>query len=231
MACGYHHLDVNGISNPSKYRVMKWRPSSIGKLMTNARSKNEVLSETAKSYIKSQAKQNFYGYNLELNNKYINKGILQEHDSIDLINAVRFTDYSKHIGRVESELMSGECDILLDDMIIDVKTSWSLETFPATREDANDRDYEWQGRAYMHLYDRDVFEVIHCMVSTDPKDEFNLLTPWDNLSVHRVDHIDPAKRITVCRYERDLDLELDMLTKLRYASEFYAQVMNELVNK
>jgi hypothetical protein len=210
---------------------MKWRPSSIGKLMTKPRSKSEELSETAKSYIKSLAKQHFYGYDIELNNKYISKGLIQEQDSINLINAVRFTDYNKHTGRVETDLMSGECDILLDDLIIDVKTSWSMETFPATKEDAEDSAYEWQGRGYMHLYDRDSFEVIHCMVSTDPKDEFNLLSPWDNLSLHRVDHIDPAKRITVVRYQRDLELELDMLTKLRYASEYYAQVMNELINK
>lgn len=210
---------------------MKWRPSSIGKLMTKPRSKSEELSETAKSYIKSLAKQHFYGYDIELNNKYISKGLIQEQDSINLINAVRFTDYKKHTGRVETELMSGECDILLDDLIIDVKTSWSLETFPATKEDAEDSAYEWQGRGYMHLYDRDSFEVIHCMVSTDPTGEHNLLSPWDNLSLHRVDHIDPAKRITVVRYQRDLELELDMLTKLRYASEYYAQVMNELVNK
>lgn len=210
---------------------MKWRPSSIGKLMTKPRSKSEELSETAKSYIKSLAKQHFYGYDIELNNKYISKGLIQEQDSINLINAVRFTDYKKHTGRVETELMSGECDILLDDLIIDVKTSWSIETFPATKEDAEDSAYEWQGRGYMHLYDRDSFEVIHCMVSTDPTGEHNLLSPWDNLSLHRVDHIDPAKRITVVRYQRDLELELDMLTKLRYASEYYAQVMNELVNK
>lgn len=210
---------------------MKWRPSSIGKLMTKPRSKSEELSETAKSYIKSLAKQHFYGYDVELNNKYISKGLIQEQDSINLINAVRFTDYKKHTGRVETDLMSGECDILLDDLIIDVKTSWSIETFPATKEDAEDSAYEWQGRGYMHLYDRDSFEVIHCMVSTDPTGEHNLLSPWDNLSLHRVDHIDPAKRITVVRYQRDLELELDMLTKLRYASEYYAQVMNELVNK
>ena len=54
---------------------MKWHPSSIGKIMTNPRNKSEVLSETAKSYIKSIAKQDFYGYNIELNNKYIIKGI------------------------------------------------------------------------------------------------------------------------------------------------------------
>ena len=199
--------------------------------MTNARSKSEVLSETAKSYIKSIAKQDFYGYNIELNNKYIIKGIEQEQDSIDLVNAVRFTDYKKNKVRLETELMTGECDILLDDTIIDIKTSWSLETWPATAEDGDESLYEWQGRAYMYLYDRPSFELIYCMVSTDPKNDLGLLNQWDNMSLHRVDHIDAAKRITVIRYERDIELELAMLERLTHASEFYVQYINKLNNK
>ena len=210
---------------------MKWHPSSIGKIMTNPRNKSEVLSETAKSYIKSIAKQDFYGYNIELNNKYIIKGIEQEQDSIKLLNDVRFTSYKKNKVRLETESMTGECDILLDDLIIDIKTSWSLETFPATSDDGDESLYEWQGRAYMYLYDRPSFELIYCMVSTDPTNDLGLLTPWDNMSLHRVDHIDPAKRITVIKYERDMDLELAMLERLRHASEFYVQYVNVLNNK
>jgi hypothetical protein len=127
--------------------------------------------------------------------------------------------------------MSGECDILLDDLIIDIKTSWSLETFPATAEDGDESLYEWQGRAYMYLYDRPSFELIYCMVSTDPTNDLGLLTPWDNMSLHRVDHIDPAKRITVIKYDRDMDLELAMLERLRHASEFYVQYVNVLNSK
>ena len=210
---------------------MKWHPSEIGKIMTNARAKGEVLSETAKSHIRSIAKQNFYGYTVDLNSKYITKGKEQEQDSINLLNAVRFTSYKKNTTRIETDLFTGECDILLDDLIIDIKTSWSLETFPATADEGYEANYEYQGRAYMHIYDRPYFELIYCMVSTDPTGELNLLSPWDNLSLHRVDHIDPAKRITVVRYERDMDLEMEMLERLVYASEYYAQVMNELVNK
>jgi hypothetical protein len=69
------------------------------------------------------------------------------------------------------------------------------------------------------------------MVSTDPTNDLGLLTPWDNMSLHRVDHIDPAKRITVIKYERDMDLELAMLERLRHASEFYVQYVNVLNNK
>ncbi len=35
---------------------MKWHPSSLGKLMTQPKVKSEILSETAKSYIKMKAK-------------------------------------------------------------------------------------------------------------------------------------------------------------------------------
>ena len=210
---------------------MKWHPSEIGKIMTNARAKGENLSETAKSHIRSIAKQNFYGYTTDLNSKYITKGRMQENDSIELLNAVRFTDYKKNTTRVETNILTGECDIILDDLIIDIKTSWSLETFPATPDEAYDAGYEWQGRAYMHIYDRPSFELIYCMVSTDPDGDHDLLSPWDNLSLHRVDHIDPAKRITVLRFERDFEAENQMIEKLRYASEYYAQYYSQLQNK
>ena len=206
---------------------MKWHPSQIGKLMTAPRSKSEQLSETAKSYIKSIAKQDYYGYNIDLNNKYIIKGQEQEQDSIDLINAVRFTQYQKNKNRVENAFLTGECDIILDDLIIDVKTSWSLDTFPALPEDGINKDYEWQGRAYMWLYDRPSFELIYCMVTTHD----DQLSQWENISMHRVDHIDPAKRITVLRYERDKELEDLMVEKLIIATEFYIEYVNQLNNK
>ena len=200
--------------------------------MTNSRSKSELLSETAKSEIRKIAKQDFFGYSSDIKTKPMIKGTDWEQDGIDLLNEVRFTKkYTKNTIRVTNELMSGCCDILLDDVIIDIKSPWSLETFPATPSEGEKSDYEWQGRAYMWLYDRPSFELIYCMVSTDPKNDLGLLNQWDNMSLHRVDHIDPAKRITVIRYERDMDLELAMLERLRHASEFYVQYVNLLNNK
>jgi hypothetical protein len=82
---------------------MKWHPSSLGKLMTNSRTKSEKLSQTTKSYIRSIAKQDFYGYNIDLNNKFIIKGREQEHDSINLLNSVLFTSYQKNDVRIVNE--------------------------------------------------------------------------------------------------------------------------------
>ena len=205
---------------------MKWHPSSIGKLMTNGRGKNEV-GATAKSYIKQVAKENFYGYRSEINNKYIQKGLMQEQDSIDLLNTVRFEGYIKNDVRMVNEVMTGECDIVTNDSIIDIKTSWSLDTFPVLAEDGYDALYEWQLRAYMMLYDRPKAELIYCMVTTSNE----LLNEWENLDIHRVDHIAPEKRITVLLFERNEDKEIEMLDRLKWASEYYDEYYSLLEAK
>ena len=196
--------------------------------MTSSRTKGEALSQTAKSYIIQLAKENFYGYRTELNNKYFLKGLEQEQDSIDLLNAVRFENYVKNQERVTNEYLTGCCDIITDDLILDLKTSWSLDTFPATSYELKDlNDYEWQGRAYMYLYDRPTFELCYVMVSTHPE----FLSLYDPMDIHEVDHIDPTKRITSIRFERDKELEIRMEEKLLAASLFYEEVYNQLQEK
>ena len=207
---------------------MKFRASQLGKLMTSSRTKGEVLGQTAKSYIIQKAKEDFFEYKTELTNKYVMKGIHQEQDSIDLLNAVRFENYKKYEHRAENEWLTGSCDIITEDLIIDIKSSWSLETFPATNYELKDlSEYEWQGRAYMWLYDRPRFELCYVMVSTHPE----LLSQFDPIDIHEVDHIAPEKRITSITFERDKDIEIRMQEQLLAASLFYDQVLKQLNNK
>ena len=205
---------------------MIFRCSSLAKLMTNPRNKSESLSETAKSYIKQLAKENFYGYTSKVETKQMRKGTEYEMESIALVNSVWFgSNFVKNQLRETQGYLSGHPDIITDDSIIDIKTSWSLETFPALPEDAD--SYEWQVRGYMHLFNKQRAFVIFCMIDTDDE----LLTDWDNRDIHKVSHIDPTKRITVIQYDRDDLLEELMLSRLRDASEFYSQYMQQLNNK
>lgn len=205
---------------------MIFRCSSLAKLMTNPRNKSESLSETAKSYIKQLAKENFYGYTSKIETKQMRKGTEYEMESIALVNSVWFgSNFVKNNLRETQGYLSGHPDIITDDSIIDIKTSWSLETFPALPEDAD--SYEWQVRGYMHLFNKPRAFVIFCMIDTDDE----LLSDWDNRDIHKVSHIDPSKRITVVNYERDGVLEELMLSRLRDASEFYSQYMQQLNNK
>jgi hypothetical protein len=207
---------------------MKFRASQLGKLMTSSRTKGEALSQTAKSYIIQKAKEDFFEYRSELNSKYITKGLAQEQDSIDLLNLVRLEDYRKSDERVENEWLTGCCDIITDTYIIDIKTSWSLDTFPATSYELKDlSDYEWQGRAYMWLYDMPFFELCYVMVTTAPE----IMGDYENGALHYVDHIAPEKRITSITFERDKEIEIQMAERLILATEFYKEVINQLESK
>jgi hypothetical protein len=206
---------------------MKFRASQLGKLMANDRS-GKNMGQTAKGYIIQKAKQEFFEYQGELNSKYLNKGLAQEQDSIDLLNLVRLEDYRKNEERVENEWLSGCCDIITDTSIIDIKTSWSLDTFPATTYELKDlSDYEWQGRAYMWLYDMPSFELCYVMVTTAPE----IMGEYENGALHYVDHIAPEKRITSITFERDKEIEIQMAERLILATEFYNEVLTQLKDK
>jgi hypothetical protein len=133
----------------------------------------------------------------------------------------------KHIGRVSNDYLTGECDILAEDRIIDVKTSWSLDTWPALPQAGINSDYEWQMRAYMLLYDKPQAEIVYCLVTTDP----DLLSAYDNHSLHQVDHIPADKRITVLEYERDILVEAEIMERLKICSEYYDNYMQQLKRK
>ena len=207
---------------------MKIRCSSLPKIMTSPRSKGEVLSETAKSEMIKQAKEDFYGYRSQMTNKYVEKGIEVEDKSIELLNTVKLANYKKNTERLTNEFLTGECDINDDknDEIIDIKSSWSLETFPALPSDINIKDYEMQLRGYMMLYNRSKASVCYCMVSTPEG-----LTMYENKLLHEVEHIDPFARVTMLSIERDLEIEKQIEGRCKAAIEFYYDYIRQLTNK
>jgi hypothetical protein len=205
---------------------MKIRCSSLPKIMVSSRSKDGGLSETAKSYIKSIAKQDYFGYTTELNNKYVTKGIQCEEQSIELLNDVLFTNYEKNTERKTTEILTGECDIYTPDLIIDIKTSWSFDTFPATPSDINIKDYEYQLRGYMHLYGVERAALAYCMVNT-PSD----LIGYESEDLHRVRDTPIQSLVTMLTIERDLELEKEMLERSAAAIEYYQQYINQIHEK
>ena len=207
---------------------MKIRCSSLPKIMISPRSKGEVLSETAKSEMIKIAKEDFYGYSSQITNKYVEKGIEVEDKSIELLNTIKLANYKKNDTRLENDFLTGECDINDDvnDEIIDIKSSWSLETFPALPSDINIKDYEMQLRGYMMLYGRSKASVCYCMVSTPEG-----LTTYENKLLHEVDHIDPFARVTMLSIERDLEIEKQIEERCKVAIEFYYDYIRQLSNK
>lgn len=200
--------------------MIKFRASSLSDLMTDAKEKDEPLSKGAKTVLEKMAKEYVYGFHEVISGKYMDKGIIVEDESIALYNSVFFTDYKKNTERRINEWISGECDIFTGSKIIDIKSSWSLATFPATSAAGIDKGYEWQLRAYMMLWNVDQAEIAYCMVNTPDE-----LIKYEQEELHYVDHIDEALRVTIVPYERDRKLE----DKIKFRVEAARKYLEALV--
>jgi hypothetical protein len=203
--------------------MIKIRASALGDIMTDAKEKNEPLSKGAKTVLEKMAKEFVYGYHEVISGKYMEKGIIVEDQSIELYNSVFFTDYKKNTERRTNDWITGECDIFTGSKIIDIKSAWSLSTFPATSAAGIDKGYEWQLRAYLMLWDVDHAEIAYCMVNTPDE-----LIKYEQEELHYVDHINESLRVTVVPYERDQALEDKIKFKVEAARTYLAGLVDEI---
>ena len=198
------------------------RCSSLAKIMTEPKTKAEgVLSKGAKTYLTGLAKEVVYGYREEISSKAMEKGTRCEQDSIDLYNQVFFSSLTKNAERRSNDCITGEPDLIGKDFGVDIKTAWSLCTFPALPDDMP--DYEWQARGYMCLFDLPRWDIAYCMIDT-PDD----LIGYEQYGIHKVSEIDPHLRVTVVSYLRDPEKESRMLDKARAAQLYIAETIERI---
>lgn len=198
------------------------RCSSLAKIMSEPKTKAEgLLSKGAKTYLTGLAKEVVYGYREEISSKAMEKGTRCEQESIDLYNQVFFSSLTKNQERRSNDCITGEPDLIGKDFGVDIKTAWSLCTFPALPEDMP--DYEWQARGYMCLFDLPRWDIAYCMIDT-PDD----LIGYEQLAIHKVSEIDPHLRVTVVSYHRDADKEAKMLEKARAAQLYITETIQRI---
>jgi hypothetical protein len=205
-------------------RNLLFRCSSIGKLMTEPKVKSEVLSVGAKTYIREQAREDIFSVEVEASSKQMDKGIQVEGDSIALLNRVRGLSLTKNTERKSNAWITGECDLFDASRRRghDLKSSWSVATFPIAQEDCEDKLYEYQMRGYMWLWDADEWEVNYALVDTPEK-----LIGFEPLQLHVVSHIPEHLRLTTWALTRDRSIEARMAEKVEAAREYYAKVVRE----
>lgn len=204
----------------------KFRASSLAEIMTDPKSKEELLSVGGKSAVEKIAKQLIYGYTETVSSKYMDKGIQVEDASIELYNSVMFTRNAKNTERRTNDWITGECDIATPKKITDIKSSWSLATFPVTASQGRDKGYEWQLRAYMMLWDVELAEIAYCMVDTPDE-----LVGWEDVSLHSVGHIPQELRLTLVQYQRDKALEEKIKRKCEAANNYLTAVMSRIADE
>ena len=208
-----------------------FRCSSLHKLIGDGRSKAAVISDTAKSAIRDIVKEDLYGFRSFTGNQYTQKGNLLEDLAIEMSGKMRFRNYQKHVGRVENELITGECDVLDLErkLIIDTKVTWDIGTHPFFQDEAMEKvkkaGYDVQMQAYMWLYDCEVAHIDFWLFPCPPE----LLKDWDDIDqlVHLVEAIDIRERKTTVIIERDEAVIQKIKDKIPHCQNYYEQLFVE----
>lgn len=205
------------------------RCSSISQIMTAPRAKGAQWSETAKSAMLESARETMFGVRKSLDDvKCIQKGKACEDAGIALYNNVFLYDLKKVESneRRNNGIITGEPDLIASSSRkgVDIKVAWSLLTFPLTEEQAGKKAYEWQARGYMCLFDLPEWEIAYCAIDTPEE----ILKPWDDPAIHFIDSSIPLHhRITVAKFERDMDIEKAMLEKCAQANDWIEQAIKD----
>lgn len=207
-------------------KPFKFRASSLATIMTEPKTKGDALSAGAKTELNLIAKELVYGFNRSFSSKYTEKGTMVEPDALALYNSVFFTSHTKNTERRTNDWITGECDIYTGEKVIDLKSSWSLPTFPATAAEGKDTTYEWQIRAYLWLWDCPEGEVAYCLVDTPPD-----LIGWESEDLHYVSEIPEVLRVTRVPYKRDKALEDRIKFKVDAANAYLNQLVKQIADE
>jgi len=228
-------------------KQIKFRASSVGKLMTKGRKKDEVLGQTCKTMIDEMFLRIEFGYKEIVSTKEMKKGHLCEAESRDLVQKVLGGPFRKrNTTNLHSELFTGTPDIILDieqegqtDKIVeDIKNSWNLRTF--FNADGSDKSYYWQGQTYMHLTGADFFRLIYTLNPLPEElfaDEESKLYYQYGQDTENMDYIEaleqlqhnnslildlkPEQRVKVFTFERDEKAIEDMKKQAKAGIEYY----------
>jgi hypothetical protein len=224
--------------------TFKVRCSALGKVMTSPRSKSEILSQTAKTYVEEQVLQAKYGIVKTFNSRYTDKGNLVEDESIKLASDVLDLGFIlKNDEHFTNDWVTGTPDVNTDDLLLDVKSSWDATTFPFFATEIPTKDYYYQLQGYMWLTGKQKSLLVYCLVNTPldmVQDEIrrahwnaNLLEESLDLidevqKRHNFDHIPDNRRVKVFEVERDDEVIEQIKERVELCREYYETLYNFL---
>jgi len=199
---------------------MQWnethiRASSVGYLMTEPQSKADkeagLLSKTAQKHLLDVYIAEKYGRKKDIQTKQMKKGIEVEQDSIDLLSMYLKMPFKKNDQRFTNDYITGFPDIIDNDRIIDIKSSYDLWTFIGNIPDKLDSLYHWQMQSYMWLTGAKSAIIAYCLVNTPEsiieQEKYYLLKKMDVATEENPEYIKEAMKIEFNMSFDDISIE------------------------
>lgn len=235
------------------FSYYKFRCSSLGHIMTGSRDKNDPLGESCKAHLVDVFVSQKYGRQTDIVNRYVEKGLAVEEDSITLYSRVNKKVFFKNEERLTNSYIQG-CPDLFEGReikkatkIIDIKSSWDLFTFSRVRTKPINKMYWYQLQGYMALTGAKKATLAYCLVTTPEimiQDEVRKMmwkmavtTELDPLFIEareeleksmRYEDIPLNERIIEFQFERD-DEEIEKIYQKVELCRGYLNSLNERV--
>lgn len=148
------------------WTTYKFHASSLGKIMTGSKDKDDPLGETCKGHLLECWIKETYGREKDIANKYVEKGLAVEEDSITLYSRVKKKFFLKNDQQLNNDFLVGTPDLIDGDTVIDIKSSWDIFTFHDCIRKPINKMYGWQLAAYVALMKKNSARLVYCLVNT-----------------------------------------------------------------
>ena len=142
--------------------IFKCRASQVGKIMTNGRAKDSGMGETGKTYVKEWVIEQLTGKRKEIQSKYLDHGNYAEPLALERASEYFSRKFNKNTTRLENDYFTGEFDSVDGGLVIDVKCSDNVFTFPYFETEPEKGYYE-QLQVYMDLTGLQNASLVFCL--------------------------------------------------------------------
>jgi hypothetical protein len=238
-------------------KTYKESPSQIGRIMTNPRSKSEVLSETCKTRVEEKFIEDQFGVRKSFWSKETNKGLECEIESINFfVKEYDLFGAKKNEIRFENESFVGTPDLVFNSVVYDIKTSWSLFTYPMFDDPAviPTKDYMFQLQAYLDLTGLKKAQLVYVLTNATEEmiqDEvyrrclrskvFDKAPEVAAMLEDEIDkqvrkemtfnHVDSALRVKTFDIEYDPAIITEIKARIELCEEYYNALLERIANQ
>lgn len=147
--------------------TFKVRCSGISEIITNPKSKADLISAGAKTHCEKWLRGQLFERKPSFSSKQTAKGNIVEDESIAFVSELLgMPGLKKNKIHFDDEYCQGTPDLITDDLVIDMKNSWGWETFPILKDEIPDTAYYWQLQGYMRLTGKSQAKLIYTLIDT-----------------------------------------------------------------
>lgn len=127
---------------------------------------NLVLPAGAKSYCEQWYLEKKYNRKKEWYSNKVEKGLRVEPIGIKMLSSFEGVELSKNDEWFDNKFIEGTPDVIFNDTVADIKSSWDIFTFPWFEKELPNKDYYWQLQGYMDIAKINKAFIAYCLIDT-----------------------------------------------------------------